>query len=281
MVTRFAVALFAAASLASAADVHFGANDPPKCSIDDHGHTLVQFDNSLHAGFKCVHNEGQCTCISVASTCRALTHTSGAKIRLSGVCTPGSEAAALLAACKNGQTAVVKALIAMGVNVNASDRHSRTALIFASQYGHAEIAKMLIAAGANVDTQDKSSMSALLWAALTGGADTAHTLIAAGTHLDATNTVGKTALMLAAAGKQSCQTLITAGQTRICFEKGYPEIVDALITAGADLNARANPSWLDIHLHGASVHGDTALALARRHGQTSIIAALVAKGADD
>jgi len=53
--------------------------------------------------------------------------------------------------CFNGKVEEVRALLAAGANVNATEGNDVTPMYMASQQGHADLVKLLLAAGANVN----------------------------------------------------------------------------------------------------------------------------------
>jgi len=60
----------------------------------------------------------------------------------------------LISAAERGDTAVVKALLAKGVKVNARDIYGSTALILAAGNGHLGVVRALLAKGAVVNAKD-------------------------------------------------------------------------------------------------------------------------------
>jgi ankyrin repeat protein len=72
----------------------------------------------------------------------------------------------LLAATRKGDAAKVKALLDMGVSVNAKSSYGQTALFFACDRGNLEIVKLLVDRGADMNVEDTFyHASALSWAA--------------------------------------------------------------------------------------------------------------------
>jgi ankyrin repeat protein len=74
----------------------------------------------------------------------------------------------LINAAKNGDLALVKSLIAAGVDMNAKNNVGYTALIFASQQGHVEVVRALLAAKADMNAKDNDDMTALIRASQGG-----------------------------------------------------------------------------------------------------------------
>lgn len=69
---------------------------------------------------------------------------------------------ALLDAVWNGQTDVVKSLLAAGADPNTHNFEGTTVLMFAARDGHVEILQTLLAAGANPKLSNKDGMDALM-----------------------------------------------------------------------------------------------------------------------
>ena len=157
-------------------------------------------------------------------------------------------ATALMAAAEGGHLAIVELLLtAPGIDVNAKSRTGTTALIAAADEGHAEIVRLLLAEGANVNAKQRWGTTALMLAA-SGGSE-GHTAIVElllavpGIDVNAKDDDdGITALMRAAANGQAA-------------------IVERLLAAGADVNAKDND-------------GETALMFAERGGHTDVVRAI-------
>jgi TonB family protein len=70
----------------------------------------------------------------------------------------------LLRAAADGDTDGVRALLAEGAPVDATDQNARTPLILATFFGHYEVVKLLLAAGARAELKDDLDATALSWA---------------------------------------------------------------------------------------------------------------------
>jgi ankyrin repeat protein len=149
---------------------------------------------------------------------------------------------ALMLAASNGHIDVVKALIQEGANINLQDNGGRTALDLALKKNHTAIVDFLLK---RVAAADKES---LIKAATSGDIERVKVLIAAGADVDFQRVInGFTALIYAA-------------------QKGYTHIVEALLRAGANVNAK-------------NKNGHTALMRAAEKDNPAIIEMLLQYGA--
>jgi ankyrin repeat protein len=123
----------------------------------------------------------------------------------------------LVWAVGTGRVETVKTLIQKGADVNMASVGLGSPLLEAARKGNPEIVDLLIAAGADVD--DGNSISTPLLSAIEQG------------HFDI-------ALKLIAAGANPTQTSRFGGILAIALAavQGSPEVIEALIAAGADVN---------------------------------------------
>ena len=77
----------------------------------------------------------------------------------------------LMNASMHGRAGIVKALLAVGADVNAASTNGETALIFACYFGHLEAARAVVASGANVNAVDQDECTPLSCARGHDGAD--------------------------------------------------------------------------------------------------------------
>jgi ankyrin repeat protein len=166
---------------------------------------------------------------------------------------------ALMFAARNGHTDVVKILIKAGANVNKADNNGRTVLMYADLYSHTEIAGILRKAGAKdvgklhtvKDDDDIDKSTELMIAVRNGDTKEVNILIANKKDVNHQNPDGYNALIYAATNNEGA------------------EIVDALIVAGADVNAAV--------YHFQYNGGFTALMFASQMGHDEVVKILIKK----
>jgi hypothetical protein len=165
----------------------------------------------------------------------------------------------LVDAAKEGDTKIVRELLATGADVNHTKEgdEGRTALYKAAWKGHLEAVQALIDAGADVDKGGTTDWATpLLMAVENNHTQVAQALIDAGADVDkGTTTNERTPLLVAAQNNhiQVAQALIDAGAdvdkggtTTGCTPltnaayNGHLEIVKALVGANADVNKADN-----------------------------------------
>ena len=202
----------------------------------------------------------------------------------------------LLEAAKNGETELVKLLIAAGADVNQADKDGETPLHNAAIFGHAECVKLLLAAGADVNAKGNAkvnddndddtwnsytSCTPLIVAVGNDHAECAKLLIAAGADVNMASEDGETPLFWAAYyGRAECAKLLIDagadvnkaykdGDTPLYWtaSDGLTEFMKLLIDAGADVNK-------------ADECGYTPLYQAADNGRAECVKLLLDAGAD-
>ncbi|HKS38217.1 MAG TPA: ankyrin repeat domain-containing protein [Verrucomicrobiae bacterium] len=175
----------------------------------------------------------------------------------------GSGENPLRAAARAGDVEALRVLLAHGAEVNAASRTAysasaeASAVMIAAQFGHRDCVELLLEKGADVHfTSDFGN--ALHFAALTDRKDIGRLLIERGANV---NAIGKR--IVSFRNDPGFTPLMYAAMT----ERNDPVLVQLLIDRGADVNART-PA------------GETAFSLARLRGETKIVAALRAAGAE-
>lgn len=159
-----------------------------------------------------------------------------------------AERATLADAAERRDRAAIRAELARGVDVNATQVDGTTALHWAAYYDDVETAALLVKAGANVNAANQFGVPPLALASTNGNAALVRLLLEAGADANATTKGAETPLMLAA-------------------RAGNVDAVKALLVRGAKHDARES-------------HGQTALMWAAAEGHASVMRALIEAGAD-
>ena len=223
----------------------------------------------------------------------------------------------LMTAARVGNVEVVRALLASGADVAATERSSgQTALMLAVAENHTAVVRVLVESGGGATTRTASGFTPLLFAAQQGNIDIARLLISAGAAVDeaAPDGIGgdtnaralfkadteATALMVAIDSGHAPLALFLIEQGADVDHRGagrvplhsatqhaMPDVVRALLTAGAEPNARLEKPMpllsryirLDNGLMPTTT-GVTPFWLAASYGDLEIMRLLVDGGAD-
>jgi ankyrin repeat protein len=121
----------------------------------------------------------------------------------------------------NGDVAEATRLVRAGADVSLANNYGATPMSLAAEVGNTDMLKVLLEAGANVDSPNADGQTALLAVSRTGNVAAAKLLLDHGAAVDAKEKFGgQTALMWASARR-------------------HPEMMQLLISKGADVNARS------------------------------------------
>lgn len=166
--------------------------------------------------------------------------------------TVGSAGPRLVDAVKNGDKATALALLNQKSDVNATEPDGTTAITWAARRDDLELADRLIRAGADVKAANRYGVTPLSVACLNGSAPMIEKLLTAGADPNAAGNEGETPLMtVARAGSVPAAKVLIAhgakletredwhGETALMWAAAqkHPEMISALIAAGADVNA--------------------------------------------
>ncbi|NNM32979.1 MAG: hypothetical protein HKO53_07915 [Gemmatimonadetes bacterium] len=175
-----------------------------------------------------------------------------------------------------GLLAVIAALSVAGPDSPVAD---------AAMEGAADRVRALVAEGADVNASQGDGMTALHWAARNGDVDLAAFLLESGARVDVGTRIGAyqplhmaaevgsgriVALLLEAGADPEVRTVDVGGATPLHFAAGAGEVsgVQALLDAGAEVDVRER-AW-----------GQTPLMFAASRGRTAAVKALLGAGAD-
>ena len=154
-------------------------------------------------------------------------------------------------AMKNNHTAVVKALIVAGVNLNIKNRDGSTLLHYAIKNASAEIVQMLLEKGANPNITDKEGRTPLGCAIEENKPEAVKALIDAGVNIN------------------NVQDRDEYTPLHLAAEKGYTKMVKILLEHGADIERKTSYPF-----------GRTPLHIAAGHGHANVVEMLIQHGAD-
>jgi ankyrin repeat protein len=136
----------------------------------------------------------------------------------------------LMWAVNKGNVAEVKRLLRLGAKVSVANNYGASPMTLAAEVANTDILKVLIEAGADPESPNPDGMTALLAVARTGNIEAAQVLLKAGAKVDAKEKFGgQTPLMWASARR-------------------HPEMMELLISKGADINARSTDRNYQRHI---------------------------------
>lgn len=180
----------------------------------------------------------------------------------------------------------IKALLALGANVNAERRDGRTALTAAADGGPLDVVKALLDAGANVNAKNRhTGWTVLMFALKEANPDVVRLLLNSGADVAAENSDGQTPLafaVLQGASTNVLKMLLDAGadieardgddNTPLILAAQYtsnPDVLLVLLDAGADAGARnaAGLTALDLASTNPNLDGAPALQKLRKKTQ--------------
>src|SRR5215831_14751472 len=208
----------------------------------------------------------------------------------------GAGDSSMTKAVKSGDLAAVRKLIEAHSDVNEPSGDASTPLLWAVHNSDLEMAKVLIAAGAKPDVANHYGVTPLMEASRTGNAGMMDLLIKAGADPKRTHPEGETTLMAAArSGSIAAVRLLLDHGVDVnatdsyqhesalmwASEEDHLDVVDTLLTAGANPNLQAHVSSLTERKNADyPTGGFTSLIWAARNGYEDVVRRLVQGGAD-
>nr|CDJ80356.1 Ankyrin and K Homology domain containing protein [Haemonchus contortus] len=177
---------------------------------------------------------------------------------------------ALMEAAMDGHLEVARILIQAGAPVNLTSESYESPLTLSCCGGHAELAKLLIDAGANIEETNDENYTPLMEAAREGHVHVVKILLENGAQVNATTDETMETALTGLYSNGADLNFDYDGRTALmkAAKNGFVEIVEFLVSKGADVNYRSS-------------NGDaTALSLACSAGHKDIVKLLLKCGAD-
>jgi hypothetical protein len=196
----------------------------------------------------------------------------------------GETRVSLIQASEQGDLALVRSILATGVDIDPVDQRGRTAVMAATHGNHPAVVKALIDAGANIHIQDNMKDNPFLYAGAEGLLEVLRLTIAAGPNTKLVNRYGGSALIPACHyGYPDCVLeLLTTTDVDIDHVNnlGWTALIEAVILSdGGPVHQRIVQILVD---HGADLSigdndGVTALEHAKRRGYGEMVGILTSK----
>ncbi|MDY1038613.1 hypothetical protein GJV04_18990 [Enterobacteriaceae bacterium RIT714] len=191
-----------------------------------------------------------------------------------------------LLAAEQGNTEALKACLAKGVDINATNRQKRTAIIIASLKKHYSCVEYLISAGADIDHQDQTCFNPFLISCLTDDLTLLRLVLPANPDLDRLSRFGGVGITPASekGHVEIVRELLTHTDINVNHTNfvGWTPLLEAIVlNDGGPKQQEIVKLLLD---HGANPHmtdkyGKSPLELAREKGYHAIAELLLAAGA--
>ena len=178
----------------------------------------------------------------------------------------------LVEAARNQDQSTLRTLLSQHVDVNARSNDGSTALLWAAHWNDVSTADLLIHAGADANGANDFRITPLSLACTNGSAPLVELLLKAGANPRTPIATGETPIMTCASSgsTEAVRMLIVRGadvnakepsenQTALMWAAAehHPDVVQALIEAGADLRAHTRKGFTALHF--AAREGDLAV----------------------
>jgi uncharacterized protein len=191
-----------------------------------------------------------------------------------------------LQAAAAGDIAEVEAQLTAGVQIDAVDKHRRTAILQAAKNGHYELVQRLIERGADMDRQDTTSLNPFLYGCISNDLTLVRIMLAAGSDLERVTRFGGVGVHPPAEKGyvELVRELVTTTDVNVNRTNwiGWTPLLEAIVLGDGGRNQQEIVQLLldaEASPHLTDKYGKTPLELAREHGYEEIAQLLVYAGA--
>jgi ankyrin repeat protein len=175
----------------------------------------------------------------------------------------------------------VSALLAQGAEINNRDDHGTTPLMYAAAVGSARMMRQLIAAGADVNAKNSFDATALMWC--TNQFEKVKLLTDKSADVNARSTRGRTPLLIAASHDSNAAVIRLLLSKGADLTKASDKANNTPLLASAYANDIKSAKLFfqkGADVKAQNIAGLNALMMAASHGNTELVKALLARGAD-
>ncbi|KAH8065295.1 hypothetical protein JL720_12902 [Aureococcus anophagefferens] len=178
-------------------------------------------------------------------------------------------------AAQNGHTAVLKALIGAGCDVNASREDGAAPALIAAEKGHGETLEALVAAGCDVDHANGEGWTPALFAAQENQTAAASCCARAAREQGGERGWTPTAIAAQQGAKANGETACFAAA-----KQGHADCVGALIRGGVDVNQENEEGWTPVYMARTTARAAAWNSNLQSDFNAKALGALIAGGCD-